>query len=214
VRSPVEHVALFNEWADQAEDLSRAAYNRWQKAYAAEAASAGLPLPLSSSQLLRTFPGVTFEELVELRAAGADLTEAVRERVEQKLAERPNPLGFVSVAEAAGLLGWSETSVRSAANEQRAGFPVVVAFLSGARVFLAEDVRAFIAEGRAPQRQVGERQDRFLDRDALAEALGMASSTLYAAVLRKRSTVPPPDGYVGRSDYWLPATVEAFKSSR
>lgn len=174
------------------------------------AASAGLPLPLGARQPLRLFPGITFAELVELRTAGTDLTEAVRERAEQTLAAHPNPLGLVTVSQAATLMGRPETYIRSGADNRRPEFPAVVAHVSGARMFLADDVREYARRGQAPERAAGELQDRVYDRERLAETLGMARSTLDRAVARGARSVPPPDGRVAQYEYWLPETVEAW----
>ncbi len=213
-RSPIEHLALFGEWADHAEDHSRTAYERWRKNYVAEAASADLPLPLSASQFLKLFPGIGFAELVELRHASCDLTDLVRERAEGALAERPNPLGLATLTQTAALMGKSVPLVIGRLNSRASGFPVVVALVSGNRTLLADDVRQYLRTGRAPARDFGEMQGHLCDQPQLAQTLGMTRPAVAQAVERATGKVPAPDGHVGRYAYWLPSTVEAWASSR
>ncbi|MCA1706338.1 MAG: hypothetical protein LC808_24985 [Actinobacteria bacterium] len=211
-RSPVEALALFSQWADQADDLTRRGYELWRKNYTSEAADKGIPLPLSEIHLRRVFPGLTFEELIELRHTSGDLTDMLRQRTEKTLAEQPNPLGLVTLMQAAALLGKPETFVRhrvdSEADGQPDDFPVMVAVVGQARSLLAEDVRDYARTGGAPRRAVGAMQDQLQDRRHLSRTLGMKLPAFDRAAARHK--VPPPDGHVGLFAYWLTSTIEAW----
>lgn len=49
-----------------------------------------------------------------------------------------------------------------------------------------------------------------LDRAAAAAVLGIAPKSLTAGV--RRGTYPEPDGHVGRSPWWYPATLDAHRA--
>lgn len=46
----------------------------------------------------------------------------------------------------------------------------------------------------------------------VAEMLGVKVTTVY--VYRHRGTLPPPDGYLGRTPWWAPETISAWLTAR
>jgi hypothetical protein len=51
-----------------------------------------------------------------------------------------------------------------------------------------------------------------LTRDQVAERLGIQPNTLSSLVTRGRA--PKPDGHVGRTPWWSPATIDAHLAAR
>jgi hypothetical protein len=171
---------------------------------------------LGAQQLLRLFPGLPWDDVLALDPSSEDLTETVRAHVEQRLANTPNPLGLITLGEAAGLLSRTETQVRFCLDNQTEGFPVEATRLktTGTRLLLTEDVREYARTGRASKRPLGELQDAAYDRKQAAEALGVTPEALSENQLqRRRQKFPLADGRAGHHWYWLPSTIETWVSS-
>lgn len=86
----------------------------------------------------------------------------------------------------------------------------MAARVGGAVTLRIADVREYDRTGRAPRLTEGALQDQLYDRQQAAAKLGISKAALDHAVLRGNKTVPAPDGQVGRYDYWLRNTIDAW----
>lgn len=171
------------------------------------------PLHVAWLHFRRIFPGLTPQDICgAARDPELDVTALGQKRAEQQLQEGNNPLHLVSAVTCAALAGTSLQTWHDRWRSNPDKFPVAVAVLSKADVWLEGDVRACIAGRRSPRRQRHELNARVLDRPRLAAMLGGSPRQIERALKSKSwRTVPPPDGRVGTRSYWLREHVERWQ---
>lgn len=214
-RKPVEHLELLQDWVRSTGKRRRGEYERWRREHSAELVAAGEPLPLGVQQFLKDFPGLFWDDIVALDTSSEDLTETVRARVEQRLANTPNPLGLVTLPETAGLLRRMETGVRLSLDKQAEGFPVEVMRLGAkrTRLLLLEDVREYMRTGRAPNRPFGQLQDAAYTAAQVAKLYNVTRDAMVKAE-KHRTRLPPADGRAGPYLYWLRSAIKSWTRPR
>jgi hypothetical protein len=188
-------------------------YTRWLLDYNSRAAAEGMPLGAVWQTLTRQFPELSFGDLMDVAFGRVtDPTELSRQRAEERLSSEPNPLRLVGVGTASALIGMTTTMFKGAPTKRWLGGLTPVAAIAQFNAFLEEDIRTYQATGVAPPRKLYELNDQLLSAAQVAPLLGYVTGTTLLTASRN-GRVLAPEGRYSRVEYWLPASVAAWRAT-
>lgn len=212
-RSPLDILAFVALWLDTMPvDTSDQAYELWRQAFDRQHASDTASLPPNASHLRKTFPALSWHDLVAVaQDPDADPWALARQRVDEALAPSVNPLRVLTVPFAAALLGVARHRFEYALSDRTSGFPQAYAKLGRRHLFLADDVIAYRQEQRAPRRPEKSMR-RLWGVQEVRQLIGLAGSSAHKAIRAQRHhLVPAPKGNVcGEAYYWVEREVRAW----
>jgi len=204
------HLSGVRQWLEtRPSSMKEPDYDQYAKRRNSEIArgKAGGARLIKAQSVIRAL-GLHWPEVLSLAGDGADY-DALRKQYEaERLARDGGALGLVGTATAAVMLGQSQTYVKSLRWQD--GFPIPVLVLWRQCGWYADDIVAY-REGRPiPARRENELRPLVLDSHELAVRLGIRDDSLRAARHRGSGEVPPADGRVGWSFYWMRDKTEEW----
>ena len=188
-------------------------YTRWLLDYNSRAAAEGMPLGAGWPTLTRQFPELSFGDEGDVAFGRVtDPTELSRQRAEERLSSEPNPLRLVGVGTASALIGMTTIMFKGRPNETMAGRPDSRRGNRSVQCVFEQDIRAYQATGVAPPRKLYELNDQLLSAAQVAPLLGYVTGTTLLTASRN-GRVLAPEGRYSRVEYWLPASVAAWRAT-
>lgn len=165
-------------------------------------------LPLRLSAAVRSNVNLDWDQVIAVANDEADAMELREARRERALQRDTGPLGLVGVAGAAAIVGHTGNLQELVESPD---FPAHVVQLGHTRGWLAEDVEAYRDRRPFPRREAGEMRHLIVGTAEMAEMRGYAGPASVVTTLHRAPTMlPPPDGRLGRSVYWLRSTVDEW----
>lgn len=204
-RTHEDHITALRLWlATKPPALRRADYDAFAHAEN-QAQQHGSPLPRSSA--IVSGLGIAWDEALRV-AKGDTSLDAVHRSEGEELKGRDDQ-DLVGTAAVRALLGVRTQQVDELLRDP--DFPVPVARLGRARVWVLGDLRAYRAGKPVPDRAEGELQRKLVGTTEMAELAGIDIDYLRTLISKQRwHLIPRPAGQVGAKHYWWRGEVKKW----
>ena len=182
-------------------------YDAFVKKHNSDLVLSGHGSPFVSAYSVRCALGLGWDGALALAEDDAD-QDALRERfLRERIGRETKCLPVIGVTTTALLLGRTVWRVRQLRRME--GFPTPVLRIRGRDGWYLEDIEAYKAGDQPKLRELDELRPMILDSHDMSRMLGVGLSAIFTNARLDGSRVPPPDGYLGPTMYWLREPTEA-----
>lgn len=197
-----EHFAAVRQWLATRPALeTHNAYDEFAREYNYKLEEGELPLPRYATVIHSLC--LSWRDVVAVAKGELDHAEAVKETVLKRDWSR-GPHNLIGLGTVALLTGKSRSTATWPT--QAGDFPRPALVLGGHRIWLYEELTAYLAGERHPLLGANRLHDQYLSNEEAASIAGVSPNTLLGRLAEK---LPPVGRAAGRS-YWLPSEVEAY----